>query len=234
MMETKPFAIILDDDVAFNLTLSRNLERRDFETAVFDQPELFLEAARTRTPEISFVDLSINKTGDGLAVIQSLRSELKIETPILVVSGTCKKTAFERALKSGADDYIVKPINHYVLDRKISKYTHLARSTLKQSSLIPPSCIGEDAHISIDFGIKSVDEQGITFLGNHLLPKNLSFWIHGKTLEEITGSVLAQRMALTKMDYDTITGKYTYYATFDPTNTALLTAVRRWLSTHAA
>jgi ActR/RegA family two-component response regulator len=230
MPKDKPLAVLLDDDLSFRILIDRVLERRGFEVRSFHEKEAFLEQFRPHSPEIAFVDLNIDQTGDGLSVVKCLRTKLNTKIPVLMISGISRTVAFDYAMKSGATDYLVKPISHHILNHKLSQYVPTPENVYPEDSLLPSVCLGETVDVITDFNLTEIDELGVRFTANHLLSRNAELWIQSKVFEEITGSSDSRKISLTNIELSPFQGLYEYRALFDSQDIRFLSSVRRWLA----
>ena len=69
-----------------------------------------------------FLDWNLNKEMTGLDVLKEIRKIEKCKTvPIIMVTSETEKTHVIESLKSGANDYIAKPIDHKIFREKVTK-----------------------------------------------------------------------------------------------------------------
>ncbi len=100
--------LTIDDDQAVRESLSNYLEDFGY-TVVQGQDGLDgLEVFRAQRPDMVLVDLRMPRM-DGLQVLEAVRAESP-ETPIMVISGVGDIRDVVEALRKGAWDYLVKPI----------------------------------------------------------------------------------------------------------------------------
>ncbi len=102
--------LTIDDDQAVRESLSNYLEDFGY-TVVQGQDGLDgLEVFRAQRPDMVLVDLRMPRM-DGLQVLEAVRAESP-ETPIMVISGVGDIRDVVEALRKGAWDYLVKPIQN--------------------------------------------------------------------------------------------------------------------------
>lgn len=99
---------IVDDDELMRDTLSAVLIPEGYRVTCFAEGQSFLDAARARTPACILLD--VNMPGrTGLDVLRELDAP-HYPAPILIVSGQGDVPTAVNAIKSGALDFIEKPI----------------------------------------------------------------------------------------------------------------------------
>ena len=101
--------MIVDDDEIFANTLGRALERRGYNPHLAHDFDAALRAATTAGPEFAVVDLRL-PGGSGLSLIQRLRA-IRIDFPVVVLTGFGSIATTVDAIKLGACYYITKPAN---------------------------------------------------------------------------------------------------------------------------
>ncbi|MEJ2118277.1 MAG: ActR/PrrA/RegA family redox response regulator transcription factor [Alphaproteobacteria bacterium] len=99
--------LIVDDDRAFAMRLSRAMENRGFQVNVASSVEDGLAALRNEPPAYAVVDLRLDD-GTGLDVVAQLK-ELKPEARVVMLTGYGNIATAVTAVKMGALDYLSKP-----------------------------------------------------------------------------------------------------------------------------
>jgi FixJ family two-component response regulator len=111
--EAKPRVFVVDDDRSVLTALSRLLGLAGYDVAAFSSSIDFLAGFDPSTPGCTLLDVSLGDA-DGLDVqdILSLRGATQ---PVIFVTGHDEAATGVRAMKAGALDYLVKPIEESVL-----------------------------------------------------------------------------------------------------------------------
>lgn len=118
-MSQKTRVLIVDDDVVMAKYLASHLSRRNFEVnSAASGPEA-LRIFRVFDPGLVLLDMSINGTG-GTDLLQKLK-QIKPAVCIVVLSANKDPELIFKASKSGADDYMSKPVDPKELEIRISK-----------------------------------------------------------------------------------------------------------------
>lgn len=106
--------VALIDDGEVNLAQLRGLCRRlpQVATHAFTDPLQALAWCRTEEPDLVIVDYQMPGM-DGIAFISALRAiPDRAETPLLMVTASHEAPIRYQALLAGANDYLVRPIDH--------------------------------------------------------------------------------------------------------------------------
>jgi RNA polymerase sigma factor (sigma-70 family) len=104
-----PRVYIIDDDAAVRDSLALLLRLHGFDTVEFDSAEAFLSAVGADWSGIVLVDLRM----PGMSGLE-MQSELlarKIELPVIVITAHGETSAARTSFKSGAVDFLEKPID---------------------------------------------------------------------------------------------------------------------------
>ena len=117
--QTGKTVIIADDDRTIRNVLSRVLEISGYETITADSGEACLELAREHNVGAFLVDVYMPGI-DGLTVCRSLRNDVRYRyVPILLMTAGGEAKHVDAAFESGADDFIVKPVNPTTLSARL-------------------------------------------------------------------------------------------------------------------
>lgn len=100
--------LIVDDDLALTDVLSFTMRRAGYEVIQANDGETALERMLTDAPDLVILDLNL-PCMDGLEVCRQIRTRSGI--PIIILSVRDREEDLVAGLKSGADDYIIKPFS---------------------------------------------------------------------------------------------------------------------------
>ena len=110
------------EDNPVNLDLVMQLLEDDYELLTAEDGQSGLDLAVGERPDLVLLDLSLPKKS-GWEVCEGIREALGDKAmPIIALTAHAIKGDREKALGSGFDDYITKPINEDVLFATIAKY----------------------------------------------------------------------------------------------------------------
>jgi putative two-component system response regulator len=126
MPATGQKVLTVDDEEMIRETIASYLENRGFEVFQARNGREGVEVFATEKPDLLLVDLRMPEM-DGLEVLARVK-ELAPETPSIVVSGTGILRDAVEAIKCGAWDYVIKPIQDMeVLGLAVDKALERAR-----------------------------------------------------------------------------------------------------------
>ena len=164
----------------------------------------------------------------GFQLAATLRKREKTQNvPIMFLTGRKDKTDVTRALGSGADDYVVKPIDHDILLAKVEAL--LTKKNAQHGfTMIPIKAAGTwDA----EFEIVGISEQGLNVVSKCSLPANTKIKLKSELFAQI-GLQLPQVRVMNCSPFKE-TANFFIEVSFVGLTEQDLTAIRRWiLSNH--
>ena len=103
--------LIIDDERGIRNTLREILADEGFEVDVAENGKQGLEMAQAKAYDLIFTDIKMPEM-DGIELLTALKSgEEAIETPIVMISGHGDVETAVQALKIGAYDFLLKPLD---------------------------------------------------------------------------------------------------------------------------
>jgi DNA-binding response OmpR family regulator len=107
--------LVIDDDAILTEILSLMLRSTASSIFIAHSGADGIKVTREQSPDLIILDTMLPDM-DGMQVCQSVREFSSV--PILILSGLDTPAAIVEALKSGADDYLAKPVAcHFLLTR---------------------------------------------------------------------------------------------------------------------
>lgn len=97
-----------------------SLIRLGYEVTTVDDGMEALETVETEEFDLIILDLFMPRRS-GFEVVETIREELNINTPILILSRSHLDEAIQKVYTAGANDFIVKPFEPEDLVVKITK-----------------------------------------------------------------------------------------------------------------
>lgn len=108
MHNTSATLLIIDDDDVVRASLAAYLEDSGFQVLQASNGLQGLEVFEAQSPDLVICDLRMPQV-DGLELIRRINA-LRVETPVIVVSGAGVMSDAVEALRLGAADYLIKPL----------------------------------------------------------------------------------------------------------------------------
>lgn len=105
--------LVIEDEPDILKFVSRVLELEGYRVLRADDGDTGLEMVRGKRKEISLVLLDLKLPGrDGWSVLQEMRAASELSwIPVVILSASAAAPQRERALRMGASDYLVKPLD---------------------------------------------------------------------------------------------------------------------------
>jgi DNA-binding response OmpR family regulator len=110
--------LICEDNRLALKTISVVLEREGFESDTAENGNDAIKLLKENVYDMAVVDIHL-PYHSGLELVKFLRSELKSDTPVLIVTAFSDQQMQRQAAELGIDGYIVKPFNPFELLEKI-------------------------------------------------------------------------------------------------------------------
>ncbi|MBO8177244.1 response regulator transcription factor [Aeribacillus pallidus] len=128
--------LVVDDEQSISTLLEYNLKQAGFDVITASDGEEGKEKAISEKPDFIILDLMMPKL-DGMEVCKQLR-QLKISTPILML--TAKDDEFDKVLglELGADDYMTKPFSPREVVARVKAILRRTQHEVKSSLSAEP------------------------------------------------------------------------------------------------
>lgn len=112
--------LIVDDDSDILEFLSYNFEKNNFKVKTVNKSTEATETAKNFKPHLILLDVMMPEI-NGIELCEQLRNnEETADTLIIILTARGEDYSQIAGLESGADDYIVKPINYKVLISRVN------------------------------------------------------------------------------------------------------------------
>jgi DNA-binding NtrC family response regulator len=111
--------LVIDDDPLVGKTLSSHLSRKGFEVLLAENGEEGLQKYGESSPDLVILDIRLPDK-DGLEVLGKIKEKSKDASVIIMTAYDDMKTTVE-AVKLGAFEYLVKPLDYVELDLTVDK-----------------------------------------------------------------------------------------------------------------
>jgi two-component system cell cycle response regulator CtrA len=149
--------LLIEDDATTARGIELMLNAEGFQVYTTDLGEEGLDLGKLYDYDLIALDLGLPDMS-GFEVLRRLR-EARVETPVLILSGTGEMEAKVRALGFGADDYVTKPFHRQELVARINAIVR--RSKGHSQSIIH---VGKLA-VNLDAKAVEVDGQRVHLTG---------------------------------------------------------------------
>ncbi len=136
--ENSKTILIIDDEQLIRESYADFLEDRDFQVIQAENGRIGLDIMKKECPDLVLTDLRMPEV-NGLEVLQSA-SKMSPDTPLIVISGTGQISDSIQALRFGAWDYILKPVEDmsiiaHAVDQALERAQLLAENRAYQENL---------------------------------------------------------------------------------------------------
>jgi len=127
MSEPRPYILVVEDNKITAKLMRRYLEANGFEAEeVYDGLQA-LDKVKERKPDAILMDVMMPKL-DGFGTVQALRTnEATRDIPVAIITALNDVATQVRAVESGADDFLTKPIEEKLVITKARVLTSLTR-----------------------------------------------------------------------------------------------------------
>jgi FixJ family two-component response regulator len=127
-----PIVFIVDDDVSVRESLELLIRNENWEPEIFASAQEFLNLPRTLVPSCLVLDLSLPGL-NGLELQKQLAAE-HIDMPIIFITGYGDVPKSVQAMKAGALEFLMKPLDNDALVSAIRKALERSRLALAQNA----------------------------------------------------------------------------------------------------
>jgi len=109
--ESRQRVLIVEDDPALVELLKYNLETEGFETSIVEDGDEAMAAMEDEQPNLVILDWMLPNTS-GIEICRQIRQNpVSKDIPVIMLTARTEEADRVRGLKTGADDYVVKPFS---------------------------------------------------------------------------------------------------------------------------
>ena len=109
--------LVIDDSRVIRKVACRILQDLTFETEEAENGAVALEVCRRKMPDVILLDWNMPKLS-GIDTLRTLR-QAGNNTPVIMVTTEAEKSRVIEAIKTGANDYLIKPFSPDQLAAKV-------------------------------------------------------------------------------------------------------------------
>ena len=134
--------LLVDDEPLITKGAGNDLKGKDYEVATANSGEKAIELLENTTFDLVITDLIMGSI-DGIGVLKRAK-EISPETMVMILTGFGGVASAIEALRSGADDYILKPCEPEEMYFRVSKCfekLELKRKLKLYENILPVCCV---------------------------------------------------------------------------------------------
>ncbi len=120
--------LIVDDSAVIRMAVKKALADSGYELLDAGTGEIGLKLAKEKQPHLILLDVMLPDT-TGLKVCKTLRTEMEITTPIVMLSAKDAEIDRNLGIHAGANDYVTKPFKDADLVSVVDKYLKQTEAT---------------------------------------------------------------------------------------------------------
>jgi two-component system, OmpR family, response regulator ResD len=151
--DTHGAVLIVEDEPMIAEVVARYLDRAGYDTRTARDGPAAVAAALSSRPDLVVLDVMLPGF-DGLEVMRRLHRDLDGRVPVILLTAKGEQADRLVGLRSGADDYVVKPFAPAEL---VARVDAVLRRTREDDAAGAPLCVGE---LEIDPSARSVAVAG--------------------------------------------------------------------------
>ena len=119
-MNTEKSILLAEDDLIIRKSLAYYLNDSGFSVVQVENGAEAIEEIRKSKFDLIITDLNMPYMG-GLEIINLVRNELKLDTPIIVLTSSGVEKVELESFNIGANEFVAKPFSPSVLKARINK-----------------------------------------------------------------------------------------------------------------
>lgn len=112
--------LVIEDERMMLKVIEFRLKKDGFDVQIAEDGKQGLDIVRNWQPDIIVTDIMMPYIS-GLEIIATVRTELQLQTPIIVLSAVGLEKTVVEAFGLGADDFITKPFSAEELSIRVQK-----------------------------------------------------------------------------------------------------------------
>lgn len=136
--------LAVDDQQLVLMPLEKRLTDEGYEVRTTTQAEKAIEIFQSFQPDLLIIDINMPNS-NGLDIVRVLRNEMKVETPIMVLSGNTDENLIVQGFELGIQDFMKKPLSLVEVCARVKRligHTESASPKTVGNSIIQNRCVG--------------------------------------------------------------------------------------------
>ncbi len=174
--------LVVDDDELILKVAKAVLQKAGHAVSVAKDGHAALELLEQELFDMVITDANMPNGVSGFILAANIRKNERINNiPIMFLTGRKDKIDVARALESGADDYVVKPIDPDIFVGKVASLLDRKKSSFSfaMTKLKAPGTW------NLDFEIVALSEQGLNLVSKSNIPVNTKVRIDSELFEDM-------------------------------------------------
>ena len=120
-MEGPHKIIVVDDEYFISRSLLFIFEKEGYACSIAGDGEAALKLIKQEKPDLVFLDISMPKM-DGYQVCREIRRDPDLQhTYVIMLTAMGQDVDHKASLEAGADEYILKPFNPRLMQRRVAE-----------------------------------------------------------------------------------------------------------------
>ena len=169
--------LVIDDDPEICRIVGHVVDPHDVQVLSAASAEEGLRLARDQSPEVILLDMKLGERS-GLQILQELRETAANSLVIFITGHGTTETVIE-AIKQGAHDYLVKPVDVHHLEQVIGRAFEICTQSVMPSNVEPAT-------------LKSVQEDADQMIGNSPAMQAVAKEIGRVAAQDVTVLILGE------------------------------------------
>jgi len=124
---------ILEDEPEQSQLIESWLLPENYHCQIYPTGQSLLNDLGTKSFDLLLIDWELPDI-NGPEVMNTVRNEMKIDTPIIFITSRDSEQDIVKALNSGADDYLVKPVRQFEFLARVKANTKRTQNTSSDSA----------------------------------------------------------------------------------------------------
>ncbi|MEK2646256.1 response regulator transcription factor [Bdellovibrio sp. BCCA] len=175
--------LIVDDQKSVLLTLEALLTQHGYKVTAATNAVDAMRALAAETYDLVITDAIMPGGSDGYSLTRTIRRQpLLAKIPVILLTGKRERSDVEKGIDSGANDYIVKPIDPELL---IAKIRNILTSKPTDSVQFASAVVQFKGEWEIKTEVMSISELGLTVISAIPLPVGKILRLNSPIFEEI-------------------------------------------------
>ncbi|MDZ4676687.1 MAG: response regulator [Oligoflexia bacterium] len=225
--------LFIDDDKVTLKLVKDILESSGYSVVTSTDPRDGLDKLEREVFDMVITDANMPGGVSGYELIKTIRGKPKFaHIPIAMLTGRRDKKDIQLGLDSGADDYIIKPIDPMILLGKIQALLK-KKSVQVPTTSFPEGPVRRKAQWDVDTQITYISERGLTLRSPLFAPMDTKVKVNSEFFQQIGIEPPILRVTGYTRDPSNA-GLYFISANFIGLNDTELQKIRHWLNSNLA